>query len=265
MRWREVQGRGVRLTARDFGGHGPGALLLHGLAGTANEWSNTASWLTESRRVIALDQRGHGRSERRPDDVSRAAYVGDAVALIEQFGLAPVDVIGQSLGGHTAFLLAAERPDLVRGLVVVEATPSREGPEVAEAIGDYFASWPLPFPSHEAAVAFFGGDSLRARAWAGNLVVSPDGLRPAFDADVLVAAIAEALGDDYWDEWRAVAAHTLLVRGEQGELSAEEAAAMLAAVPSAELVSVPGAGHDVHLDAPREWRRVVEDFLGRLS
>ena len=265
MTWQEVQGRGVCLVARDFGGHGPGALLLHGLAGTASEWSDTASWLTESHRVLALDQRGHGRSERRPTDVSRCAYVGDAAALIEQLGLAPVDLIGQSLGGHTAFLLAAKRPDLVRALVVAEATPTREGPEVAEAIGDYFASWPLTFPSHEAAVAFFGGESLRARAWAGNLVASPDGLRPAFDADVLVSAIAEALGRDCWDEWRAVVAPTLLIRGEQGELSGEEAAAMLAALPSAELVSIPGAGHDVHLDNPTAWRAAVEGFLARIS
>jgi pimeloyl-ACP methyl ester carboxylesterase len=261
----EIQGRDVRLSGLDFGGRGPGALLLHGLAGTASEWSDTASWLTESHRVMALDQRGHGRSERRPDDVSRTAYVRDAVALIEQAGLAPVDVIGQSLGGHTAFLLAAKRPDLVRALVVAEASPTREGPEIAEEIGDYFDSWPLPFPSHEAAVAFFGGESLKARAWARNLATTPDGLRPAFDADVLVAAIAEALVRDYWDEWRAVAVPTLLVRGEQGELSPEEAAAMVAAVPSAQLVSIPGAGHDVHLDEPDAWRAAVEGFLAGVN
>jgi pimeloyl-ACP methyl ester carboxylesterase len=265
MRWVEVQGRDARLEALDFGGDGPGVLLLHGLAGTAREWADTASWLAEGRRVVALDQRGHGRSERRPDDVSRSAFVADATAAIQELGLEPAVVIGQSLGGHTAFLLAAERPDLVRALVVVEATPTREGPEVAEAIGDYFASWPLPFPSYEAAVAFFGGDSERARAWARNLVASPDGLRPAFDGDVLVAAIAEALGRDYWDEWRAIAVPTLIVRGGQGELSAAEGAAMLAAIPSAALVSIPGAGHDVHLDDPATWRATVEGFLDGLS
>ena len=265
MTWRAVHGRGIRLEARDFGGHGPGALLLHGLAGTAGEWADTASWLTGSHRVVALDQRGHGRSERRPDDVSRAAFVADAVAAIEELGLAPAVVLGQSLGGHTAFLLAAERPELVRALVVAEATPTREAPEVADAIRDYFDSWPLPFPSREAAVAFFGGESLRARAWAGNLVATPDGLRPAFDADVLVTAIADALGRDFWDEWRSVELPTLLVRGEQGELSAEESAAMLAAVPSAELVTIPGAGHDVHLDAPEAWREAVAGFLARIS
>ena len=64
-------------------GEGPGVLLLHGLAGTAVEWEETAAWLSATHRVVALDQRGHGRSERRPADVSREAFVADAIAAIE--------------------------------------------------------------------------------------------------------------------------------------------------------------------------------------
>lgn len=265
MRWVPVTGRDARLEALDFGGEGPGVLLLHGLAGTAAEWEETAAWLSETHRVVALDQRGHGRSERRPGKVTPAAYVADALAAIEILVLAPAILVGQSLGGLIAFLAASERPDLVDALIVVEATPTREGPEVAEQIADYFDSWPLPFPSHDAAVTFFGGDSLRARAWARNLVAQPDGLRPAFDTGVLVAAIEQALARDYWGEWRALSVPTLLVRGEEGELSPSEAAAMVAAVPSTQLVSIPGAGHDVHLDEPEAWRAAVESFLARLS
>jgi pimeloyl-ACP methyl ester carboxylesterase len=265
VRWVPVTGRDARLEALDFGGDGPGVLLLHGLAGTAVEWEDTAAWLTDTHRVVALDQRGHGRSERRPEDVTPAAFVADALETVESLGLAPAIVVGQSLGGLIAFLAASERPDLVSALVVVEATPNREEPEVAEQIADYFDSWPLPFASEEAAVTFFGGESLRARAWARNLVATPEGLQPAFDADVLVAAIGEALARDHWDDWRALAAPTLLVRGEEGELSPAEAAAMLDAVPAAQLVSIPGAGHDVHLDAPDAFRRAVESFLAGLS
>jgi pimeloyl-ACP methyl ester carboxylesterase len=265
VKWVSVTGRDVRLEALDFGGEGPGVLLLHGLAGTALEWEETALWLRRTHRVVGLDQRGHGRSERRPGDVTPAGFVADVLAAIESLVLAPAILVGQSLGGLIAFLAACERPDLVEALIVVEATPTREGPEVAEQIADYFDSWPLPFPSHDDAVTFFGGESLRARAWARNLVAQPDGLRPAFDTDVLVAAIEEALARDYWDEWRALSVPTLLVRGEDGELSPSEAAAMVAAVPSAQLVSISGAGHDVHLDAPKAWRSAVEAFLTHLS
>jgi pimeloyl-ACP methyl ester carboxylesterase len=265
VKWVPVTGRDVRLEALDFGGEGPGVLLLHGLAGTALEWEGTATWLMKMHRVVALNQRGHGQSERRPVDVTPAAFVADALETVESLGLAPAILVGQSLGGLIAFLAASERPDLVSALIIVEATPNREGPEVAEQIADYFDSWPLPFPCHNAAVEFFGGPSVRAWVWARNLVPAPGGLLPAFDAEVLVAAIGAALARDHWDEWRALAVPTLLVRGEDGELSPSEAAAMVAAVPSAQLVSIPGAGHDVHLDAPEEWRSAVEAFLSRLS
>ena len=97
----------VRLAGLDFGGEGPAAVLLHGLAGYAGEWAATARWLTGRCRVVALDARGHGRSERRPADVSRAAHVGDGAFAIESLGLGPAIVVGQSLGGQTALLLAA--------------------------------------------------------------------------------------------------------------------------------------------------------------
>jgi pimeloyl-ACP methyl ester carboxylesterase len=64
---------GVRLAGIDFGGDGEPVLLLHGLAGYAGEWAQTAGWLTGRARVVALDARGHGNSERFPADVGRGA------------------------------------------------------------------------------------------------------------------------------------------------------------------------------------------------
>jgi pimeloyl-ACP methyl ester carboxylesterase len=99
MKWVPVTGQDAYLEALDFGGDGPGVLLLHGLAGTAREWEDTAGWLTRTHHVVALEQRGHGRSERRPDDVSREAFVRDAAAAIEQLGLAPVVWSGNRSAG----------------------------------------------------------------------------------------------------------------------------------------------------------------------
>ncbi|MGH2969162.1 MAG: alpha/beta fold hydrolase, partial [Solirubrobacteraceae bacterium] len=100
---------GVRLAGLDFGGAGPPVLLLHGLAGYAGEWAETAGWLTERSRVVALDGRGHGGSERLPADVSRAAHAADVHFVIECLGLDATVVVGQSLGAQVAMLVAAER------------------------------------------------------------------------------------------------------------------------------------------------------------
>jgi pimeloyl-ACP methyl ester carboxylesterase len=149
---------GVRLAGLDFGGDGPAA-LLHGLAGYAGEWGATARWLTGRCRVVALDARGHGRSERRPADVPRAAHVADAAFAIEWLGLGRAVVVGQSLGGQAALLLVAGRPDLVRGLVLADAGPGGAGDERAveanvEDLVRALGRWPVPFASREAAVRF---------------------------------------------------------------------------------------------------------------
>lgn len=65
-------------------------MFLHGLAGHADEWSKTASWLIEHHRVLAPDARGHGNSERLPDDVSPDAQVADVAFIIEELALGPV-------------------------------------------------------------------------------------------------------------------------------------------------------------------------------
>lgn len=262
MRWIPVTGRDAGLEALDFGGEGPGVLLLHGLAGTAAEFEETAAWLTETHRVVALDQRGHGRSERRPGDLSRDAFVADAVAAIDELVHAPAVLIGQSLGAHTAFLVAAARPDLVCGLVVAEASPAEASPGQPEEIRRLLSAWPV-FPSRGAAQEFFGGDTPAGRGWARNLDETEKGLVAAFDVDVMVEAIAAASGER-WEAWRRVQAPALIVRGEGGGVPEEVAAEMLRTLPGAELVTLPG-GHDVHLDAPEAWRAAVNGFLARLS
>ncbi len=92
----------VKLSFTDTGGDGPAVLLLHGLGGYADEWSGTIRGLQPEYRVVAFDQRGHGGSSRRPDEVSRGAYVNEVVDVAQALGLNRVTLVGQSMGGHTA-------------------------------------------------------------------------------------------------------------------------------------------------------------------
>ncbi|HEX5557129.1 MAG TPA: alpha/beta fold hydrolase [Gaiellales bacterium] len=208
--WHSTFREGVRLACLDDGG-GPPVVLVHGLAGHAREWDGTAAWLSPSHRVVAPDARGHGRSERRPGDVSRAAYVDDLAWWIELLGLAPAAVIGQSLGAHTAFLLAARRPELVRALVVAEATPEAD-PDAPAIVEAWLRSWPVPFGSRADALTFFG-DTTWGRAWADGLERREDGMWPAFDVDVMTASLAETAVCSCWEEWRRVSCPALVVRG----------------------------------------------------
>lgn len=263
---------GTRLACLDFGGPAgaPAVLFLHGLAGHAGEWSETAGWLTATHRVLALDGRGHGRSERAPADVSLDARVADVAFAIEQLGLGPVVLVGQSLGGHLAIVVAARHPKLVRGLVVADACPAGHGGAEAAArnaaqVRASLARWPVPFPTREAAVAHFGGPSLFADAWAAGLEQREDGWHPAFELDVMERMLREAVADDRWDEWERIRCPALVVRAGAGMIPVEHAEAMPARLPGTTYVELDGAAHDLHLDRPAAWRAALESFLARLD
>src|SRR4051812_16906705 len=261
MAWveRAVVSDGIRLTVRDHGGPGAPVLLLHGLAGHCGEWDAVTEGLSEY-RVVALDQRGHGASERRPAGVSRAAYVADVAAVIDALGLDRPVLVGQSLGGHTAVLAAAAHSGLVRALVMIEAGPGGVGPGVPHEIGEWLASWPVPFASRTAAAEFFGGGRA-GDGWAAGLEHRADGWWPRFEPGLVVESLTELSRGTFWQEWTQVRCPTLVLLAESGFISAEEARRMARTRPDAAIVTVPGAGHDVHLDQPRAVRNAITDFL----
>lgn len=259
--WLEVRRGGVRLACCDFGGRGRSVLLLHGLAGYSGEWAQTAAALGRDFRIVGLDQRGHGRSDRAPADASRAAFVADIVAVIEQISLAPVVLVGQSMGGNSAFLTAAGYPAVVDALVVVEASPDGPAPELPAHIQRWLDNWPVPFADETTARQFFSSQGLAAGAWSEGLERRDDGLWPAFDSDFLVQCIGELAARDYWSEWRRIECPTLIVRGERGNLEERHCAELADALPRGRALTIPAAGHDVHLDAPDSLAAELRRFV----
>ncbi len=214
-----VSGRGVDLWCLDSGGSGSTVLLLHGLAGHSGEWAATMKALAARHRVVAFDQRGHGRSTRNPKDVSRAAFVQDVLDVIAALGLGPVTLVGQSMGAHTALLAAAQAPpDVVARLVLVEGGVGGGGTAATDPVARLLRNWPVPFPDATTAAAYFGGGTVGA-TWAAGLEAKEGGLFPRFDVEVLIASLAAVHERECWDEWARVRVPTLLVQGEHGDVA----------------------------------------------
>ncbi|WCD91011.1 Non-heme chloroperoxidase [Streptomyces xanthophaeus] len=266
MTWSErtVIRDGVRISCRDWGGDGHPLVLLHGLAGHAGEWDDISRALSPRYRVVAMDQRGHGASERQPLDLSRAAYVADVVAVADQLDLQQPVLIGQSMGGNTAMLTAAAHPGLIRALVLVEAGPGGPNPHTPAEIGGWLDSWPMPFPSREAAVQFLGGGPV-GEGWAAGLEERDGGWWPRFDRDVMVASVAENAQRSFWDEWAKVRCPVLAVLGQNGIIPPQESEAMLRQQPNTTAASIPGTGHDVHLEQPDVLQHLLEEFLDNVT
>jgi pimeloyl-ACP methyl ester carboxylesterase len=244
----------------EFGGTGPGVVLLHGLMGRATTWWPTARWLTAYGRVVGLDARAHGRNPHRRGTTTER-FAEDVADRITELGLAPAVVIGHSMGGLHGIALAAAHPDLVRGLVVEDMAPDHRGRTVA-AWRPYFQTWPAAFTSIGHVREFFGPEG---EYFAECVEERDDGYHLIADLDELYAIAAEWGTRDYWDLVAKVTAPVLVVEAGDGQMPAGQQAGLAARTAGeASHVVVAGAGHVVHDSAPEQYRGAVEAFLSRL-
>jgi len=117
------QPQSVVLAHRDFGGSGePAVLILHGMLGSSRNWQTAGRDLAGHRRVFALDLRNHGLSPHSAD-MSYESMAADVLAWMDTHGIRRAEVIGHSMGGKVAMLLACRHPERVGHLVVVDIAP----------------------------------------------------------------------------------------------------------------------------------------------
>ncbi|MGW6405479.1 alpha/beta fold hydrolase [Streptomyces sp. NPDC055134] len=244
-----------RFSYLDFGGPGVPLLAFHGHYNEASAFEMLAETLAPRWRVIALDQRGHGESDR-ASSYERDDYVADIEAFHRHLGLGRVFVLGHSLGGVNAYQYAARHPGQVTALVI-------------EDIGAVVnADW--TFTERLAP-----GASSRQELDTALGTTAPylecsfrqfdHGWGYSFDLGHTVRS-QKALNGDHWSDWLRVTCPTLLIRGiRSDELAADHARDMVARrAGQARLVEFP-AGHVVHHDAPVEFAEAVSSFLSEVQ
>ncbi len=244
--------RGRHLVYLDAGGDGPPLLALHGHFGRARTFDRLAGALFPDWRVVALEQRGHGRSSP-AGDYDRAGYVADAAHAIEALELAPAVVLGHSLGGINAYQLAARQPELVRA-VIVEDAPAvvSERPDILTDLGRYSSF-------RELRAAACDDTFLLESAFEDD-----DGWGFRFDAAAINRS-RRLLAGDHWADWLASTQPLLLLRGGESDfLPRSLAAEMAARRPGTRLVEFAGIGHHIHDDDPAGFAAVVRAFLDEL-
>jgi pimeloyl-ACP methyl ester carboxylesterase len=249
--------------AYDQAGSGPPLVLVHGAAGDAREWRPQVAGLSDDFRVIAWDEPGAGRSSDVPADFGLAGYAMALAALIETLA-APAHVCGLSWGGTVALELYRARPELVATLV----------------LADTYAGWRGSLPDDELRARVAGAERMLAEpattfnpAFPGLFAAEPPGdvieLLEAVAADVrrdsLRAALVAMADADLRNVLPAVAVPTLLLWGELDKRSPLTVAREFArAIPHAELVIIPGAGHMSNLERPEEFNAAIRAFCGSL-
>lgn len=233
---------GVRLAWRAVGrSAGPPLVALHGMCSRGATWNRFAqAAVARGRRVVTLDLRGHGDSSR-PGRYGCRAMRDDVLALLDAQGSGPVDLVGHSLGGHVATLVAQHSPARVRRLVVEDASPP---------------------PADARDVALRTTRQRVALAAQSALLLAK--VRQ-FDVRMVRPVLREVLATpdpEWWAALPALRVPTLLLSGgDTSHVAAGRLAAVVRAMPDCRLVTIPDAGHRIHTKHHDRFTAAVLPFL----
>jgi pimeloyl-ACP methyl ester carboxylesterase len=265
---------GRQLSALVWQEREPELVLLHGGAQNAHTWDTVA--MTLGRPLVAIDLPGHGHSDGpgdRPEgQLDAHGNAVDVAAAIGQLAPAARAVVGMSLGGLTAIALAAEAPELVRKIVLVDVLPGIRAQRAQHIAA--FVNGPASFASLEEQLertARFNPARSRSSLRRGilhNAEQRPDGTwvwrwarhrRPANPA-------SPAPGTRYEELWEALSSITvplLLARGMRPDsvLDDDDERELLRRLPSAQVIHVEEAGHSLQGDTPLELAAIIERFV----
>ena len=240
----------------------PPLLIVHGLYGSARNWGVIARRLADTRRVIAVDQRNHGESPH-TEDHDYPAMAVDLARVIEGVGT-PMDVLGHSMGGKAAMQLALTRPELVRRLVVADIAPvayTHDQSRHAQAMRALDLTGVTTRSEADRRLAEVEPDpGLRAFFLQSLDLKAPGGPRWRLNLDVLEGEMAKIVG---WPGTDGVFERpTLFLTGANSHyVKPEYRPDILKQFPKARFARLPGAGHWLHADKPREFEETVRVFL----
>jgi pimeloyl-ACP methyl ester carboxylesterase len=230
----------------------PPILLTHGFGASAAMWSANVGALSERRRVVAWDLRGHARSDAPCDQAlySHDLALGDMAAVLDAAGAERAVLCGMSLGGYLSLRFRLAHPERVAALVLVDTGPGFRRDSERDGWNDYCERTAADLEERGLAV-------LHGRAELGD---HPDARGVARAARGIMAqddaAVIESL--------ESVDVPTLVVVGSEDTDFLRAADYMEARIPGARKVVIDGAGHAANVDEPEAFNRAVTDFLEEL-
>jgi pimeloyl-ACP methyl ester carboxylesterase len=261
--------QGLRFHYLDWGGDGPALVCLHGAGGNARHWDGLAAALSGRLRVIALDQRGHGRTEAPPIDDEPAGLAEDLRGFADALGLEWFHLLGHSMGARAAIAFAGQHPHRLSRLVLSDP-PHYPVEDTLALERAALQDMPERFPSRLEAATYLRqaappgqalSDAALEERVEAQLVQQPDGsLAWRVDPRGIVEAMTHLLGDMPL-YLRHIACPTLVLRGTRSQLlSAKDARRLAATIPHATLREID-AGHGIWRDNPEAFLRAVREFL----
>jgi esterase len=254
-------------------------LLLHGYAETSEAWSEVAVDLAREFRVIAVDARGHGQTSLATDhDYTRATQLEDLEALIDAIGLRSVTLVGHAMGGATGVCYAAEHPEVVTALIIVETAPEvlRSGIENMRRLvstADRFDSMEDAVHAFREFLPYASTEQLERRVLASLREGADGSFEWDFDPIFRNPTARPPEPDpgqrrlsDLWDCADRVQCPTMIVRGAETDMLTPEAIQRVhRRIHGSRVSLIEDAGHHVPTDQPAALALNIREFLQSIT
>jgi 3-oxoadipate enol-lactonase len=246
-------------------GHGAPLLMIQGLGGRAADWGSMPARLAQRFEVITFDNRGTGKSDK-PDTEYRLEVMADeAVAVLQAAGHARAHVVGLSMGGMIAQLVALRHPRRVRKLVLLSTTPgaSHTIPPAPAAMAALIPDMTQPpeqiVLSATRAIAAPGFADAHPEVLNDIVQTALQAPTPRF---VFMRQIGAIMASDRYADLPTIDAPTLVIHGDADPLVPyANAETLVERIPGAQLVRLRGCGHLAMWEQPAELTRVLLEFL----
>ena len=278
LREYQVDAGTLHLSVRDHAGMQPAVVALHGLASNARWWDLVAPLLAP-RRVLAVDQRGHGLSDKPDDGYDFASVVADVRGVVSALGMGPAVACGHSWGASVALSWAAEDPQGVRAVVCVDggvgdlraffgstwdvAERAMRPPDLSDVDAAVLAAW-----VRRSGLAGDGDVDAAAEVLRGNFEeIAPGRVRARLRVQRHMAIARELYHLDTPALLRRVTQPVLLALAARGDDLERRASVDVAleTLPRGSVVRWIDGGHDLPVQRPREVADAVVEFLAGLG
>jgi pimeloyl-ACP methyl ester carboxylesterase len=263
-----VEVNGLRLCYQEYGA-GPPLVILPGLGTSIDFWQLSIPELATRHRVIAIDLPGFGKSDK-PDAEYDLLWIDEQVcALLDQRGVWRATFIGGSMGGHLGLLMALTHPERVERLVIMGSSGvwPPPGPLLNLALNTLFNEplvtlylrqhWPAIY-----GLMFVHRTPLTDRIFRYQMALRANGGAFAAEGRASTRALRSIFYHSVRDRLSEIKVPVLLIWGAQDKIHPAESARLFrAGLPDSRLVIVPDAGHEVMVDQPETFNRLVLAFL----
>jgi non-heme chloroperoxidase len=226
---------------------GAAVILLHGITDSSFSFSRVLPLLPPGLRLIALDQRGHGDSDRPAEGYTVNDFAGDVIGLMDQLGIADAALVGHSMGSFVARAVTERAPERVNRLVLIGSALTARNAGVAELEA---AMASLEDPVDEGFIREFQLSTVH-RALPPEFLERAIAESRKVPARVWRAALAGLTA--YQPQWPITCPTTILGGELDAVFSAHEQTALFAATEHSTLHLEPGVGHALHWEAPERF------------